>query len=282
MSTNPGASVPDQATFPSSRIDGNSDAITSHDSELFAGASPSGTDVGVVDRPGLRMAGQIAYPVVVLALIIGVVLLGSYVASRPAPAAEEAAPPVAAVPNPPAPPGAADAVAALIDPSLVEVTTAEHGADGVRIEGDLTEAAMAAPEALGAHLEGVLANNCVDNLHLVTADNLTFDFWGHCFTTQPAALIAETLSYADASGAKTVSLQDYPGSGNYRRASYVWQTADRAEYDRVAADWQEQEMPEGLNAINYTQYGAGALADQMVYADLTREGLDLHRAPETE
>lgn len=276
--------VTDQASLPVPLGDDTVPALTVRDTELFpgsAGATGVAATAGIDrDRPGLRLAGQVAYPALVLALVIGTVLLGSYLASQVQDAPEAATPPVTVGPQPPAPPGAAAAVAALIDPSLVEVTASSPGMDGVRIEGTLTETAVDTPEALATHLEQVLLNNCVDNLHLVTPDNLSLDFWGHCFTAPAAGLIADTFDYALATGAETVSLQDYPGSGNYRRASYVWQNTDPAEYDRVEASWHDREMPAGLNAVNLTQYGAGELSGRMVYADLTREGLDVHRVPE--
>lgn len=274
-SPTPVTPVTGQAELSPSLIDGPSQPlITAEGADLFpASASPA-------DRPKLRTAGQIAYPVFTLALVIGAVVLGAHVVSQPTPVEEPTTPPVAAEPQPPAPPGAADAVAAVIDPTLIDVTVAAPDVDGVRIEGTVTEVALASPELLGAHIEQVLQNNCVDNLHLEAADNLAIDFWGHCFTTQSADLIADTIDYALETGALSSNLQDYPGSGNYRRASFVWQTADPAEYERIAESWSQQEMPDGLNAVNFTQYGADELAGEMVYADLTRDGLEMHQAPE--
>lgn len=234
-----------------------------------------GSTAATADHPRRRTIGLVAYPATILALIVAAVMLVSYGANDLSGQQTATLTPRTSPPPPPPPASAQEVDAARFDPALVKITSTGIGTDGVRLEGDLTDTALANPVTAGQHLSTILNQACVTNLHLVTADNMLVDFWGFCFASVPPEIITQAVTYGAEQNVFSLSFHRFPGQDDYRRVSFVWQTDDQDEFDRIVDSWEEFDLPPSLGAWNFTVYGTGEIADRMKYADLTEEGLEI-------
>lgn len=272
----------DQAALPTAIAGDSAQLLTLTDTELFYPAPAPATSSRVVkrDRPRWRAAGWVAYPAVVLALVVSGVLLTSYGVDDLA-NQQTATDTPRTVADPPPPPSEAQQVdAARFDPGMVTISGTGIGDTGVRIVGELTDVALANPNAFSEHIAGVLTDACVNNLHLTTSDNLLVDFWGFCFASLPPEVISEALTYAVDNDVTSLSFQTFPAQENQRRISYVWQVSDPAEYDRIVESWEDIDRPRGVDDVLFSIYGTDAISDQMTYADLTEDGLKVQQGDE--
>lgn len=270
----------DQAALPTATAGDSAQVLTFTENDLFYPDRAPATSTRVVkqDRPRWRATGWVAYPAVVLALVVSGVLLTSYGVDDLANQQTSTDTPRTVAAPPPPPASAQEVDAARFDPTMVEITGTGIGDNGVRLEGGLTDVAIANPNTFSEHVSGVLTQACVNNLHLTTQDNLLVDFWGFCFNSLPPQVISRALTYSVNNDVTSLSFQAFPTQENHRRISYVWEVSDPDEYDRIVESWQDVDLPPGVTDTLFAIYGSGEISDRMTYADLDKDGLKVKDA----
>lgn len=195
-------------------------------------------------------AFTVALGTAVIGVVAGAVVAANHVVSA------EPAPADVGKPLRPAGPPPADAqnVDASVRGYLIADAASTPTSTGVTLTGTMTEVAESDPTEFSGHVSRLLEQNCVDNMSVVTQDNLRISAWGYCFNSPGAEEIYTYVTEALGSGADELNFRFYPGNPLANEVQVIWSKDSPAAADAVVDTWDEFEPVGRTDKVIVTAY----------------------------